>query len=194
MRRRRRSAGGTASGRWRLDKGRRWPGGGHPDTSGAGQWCSPRRPGSDTRRRASPRRLPSESGWGSRRKGSTARQPCWRRPRKLSPREGDVSVVSRVRCRSCLVISSARVTQRREIDPSVCLADAAGVSREPGRSAAQRASSWRSVSAVPRPLTGQHGPGSDLGIDGVGLVRRAARAPFASIHLHHDALRGAPPR
>ena len=36
-----------------------------------------------------------------------------------------------------------------------------------------------------RRLTGQHGPGSDFGIDGVGLARRAARAPVASIHLHH---------
>ena len=36
-----------------------------------------------------------------------------------------------------------------------------------------------------RGLTGQHGPGSDLGIDSVGLARRAARAPVTPIHLHN---------
>ena len=36
-----------------------------------------------------------------------------------------------------------------------------------------------------RGLTAQHGPSSDLGIDGVGLARRAARAPVTPIHLHH---------
>ena len=36
-----------------------------------------------------------------------------------------------------------------------------------------------------RGLTGQHGPGSDLGIDSVGLARRAARAPVSPMHLHH---------
>ena len=36
---------------------------------------------------------------------------------KLSHREGDVSVVSRVRCRSCVVISSARVNQRTSDRP-----------------------------------------------------------------------------
>ena len=147
VRRSRRSVGGTASGRWRLDRGRRWPGGGRPDTSGAGQWSSPRKPGighapqrfakaasERIRVELSPPRINSSAA-------VLAPTP------KLSHREGDVSVVSRVRCRSCVVISSARVNQRRAIERSVCLADAAGVSRGPGRSAAQRVSSWRSVSA-----------------------------------------------
>ena len=97
------------------------------------------RGGRDRTRAAALRKggLPSECGWGDRRKGSTTRRRCWCRPRSSHTGRADVSVVRRVRCRSCVVISSARVNQRRAIDRSVCLADAAGVSRGPGRSAAQ---------------------------------------------------------
>ena len=66
---------------------------------------------------------------------------------KPSRRVGDVSAVSRARCRSCVVISSARVSQRRASDRSVCFPDATGVSSGPGRSPAQRVTSARSVRA-----------------------------------------------
>ena len=59
---------------------------------------------------------------------------------KPSRRVGDVSVVSRARCRSCVAISSARPIQRRASDRRVCLADAVGVSMGPGRSPVQRVS------------------------------------------------------
>ena len=49
--------------------------------------------------------------------------------------------------RSCVVISSARVSQRRASDRSVCFPDATGVSSGPGRSPAQRVTSARSVRA-----------------------------------------------
>ena len=58
---------------------------------------------------------------------------------------GAVSAVSCVRCRSGVAISSARSTQRRARDRSVCFADAVGVSTDPGRRLAQRFSSSRSV-------------------------------------------------
>ena len=54
-------------------------------------------------------------------------------------RVGDVSVVSRARCRSCVAISSARANQRRASARRVYFAEAVGVSRRPGRRAAQRA-------------------------------------------------------
>ena len=66
---------------------------------------------------------------------------------KPSRRVGDVSAVSRARCRSYVVISSARVSQRRASDRSVCFPDATGVSSGPGRSPAQRVTSARSVRA-----------------------------------------------
>ena len=133
-----------------------------------------------------------------------------------------------------MVISSARVNQRRAIERSVCLADPAGVSRGPPRSECcaageQSAIGERSESFSQlrrrvynkrlqrdhrrgarldrgiacdlqlahhldhairslrgrRRLPGQPGPGSDLGIDGVGLARRAARAPVTPIHLYN---------
>ena len=55
-------------------------------------------------------------------------------------RVGDVSVVSRARCRSCVAISSARANQRRASARRVYFAEAVDVSRRPGRRAAQRAS------------------------------------------------------
>ena len=66
---------------------------------------------------------------------------------KPSRRVGDVSAVSRARCRSCVVISSARVSQRRASARSVCFPDATGVSSGPGRSPAQQVTSARSVRA-----------------------------------------------
>ena len=53
---------------------------------------------------------------------------------------GDVSVVRRARCWSCIAISSVRAIQRRASARRVCLADAVGVSMGPGRSPAQRVS------------------------------------------------------
>ena len=67
---------------------------------------------------------------------------------KPSRRVGDVSAVSRARCRSCVVLSSARVSQRRASDRSVCFPDATGVSSGPGRNPAQRVTSARSVRAL----------------------------------------------
>ena len=81
VRRHQRSADGTACGRSRLDRARRWPVGGRHDCGGAGQWSSRMRPGSDRHHRASRRRRPSESGRDYRRRGSTARPQCGRRLR-----------------------------------------------------------------------------------------------------------------
>ena len=53
---------------------------------------------------------------------------------------GDVSVVRRARCWSCIAISSVRTLQRRASARRVYLADAVGVSRGPGRSLAPRVS------------------------------------------------------
>ena len=79
---------------------------------------------------------------------------------KPSRRVGDVSVVSRARCRSCVVISSARVSQRRASDRSVCFPHATGVSSGPGRSPAQRVTRARSVRAC-------KGSRSALPLDGI---------------------------
>ena len=64
----------------------------------------------------------------------------WAPTPKPSRRVGDVSVVRRVRCWSCIAISSVRAIQRRASARRVCLAAAVGVSRGPGRSPAQRVS------------------------------------------------------
>ncbi len=69
----------------------------------------------------------------------------WAPTPKLARSVGDVSVVSRSRCRSCVAISSARVVHRRASARRVCLVDAVGVSSGPGRSPAQRVSRRRSV-------------------------------------------------
>ncbi len=69
----------------------------------------------------------------------------WAPTPKLARSVGDVSVVSRSRCRSCVAISSARVVHRRASARRVCLVDAVGVSSGPGRSPAQRVSRLRSV-------------------------------------------------
>ena len=58
----------------------------------------------------------------------------WAPTPKLSRRVGDVSVVRRARCWSCIAISSVRAIQRRASARRVCLADAVGVSMGPGRS------------------------------------------------------------
>ena len=92
---------------------------------------------------------------------------------KPSRRVGDVSAVNRVRCRSCVAISSARVSQRRASDRSVCFPDATGVSRGPGRSPAQRVTSARSV----RACKGSRSTGGALTPAGSALRPAPARAP-----------------
>ena len=67
-------------------EGGRWLVGDRPDRADAGRWSSRTRPGSDRRRTTSRTRLRSESGRGYRRRGSTSRPQCRRRPR--SPHEG----------------------------------------------------------------------------------------------------------
>ena len=64
----------------------------------------------------------------------------WAPTPKPSRRVGDVSVVRRARCWSCIAISSVRAIQRRASARRACLADAVSVSMGPGRSAAQRVS------------------------------------------------------